>query len=110
MWFASKSSFSGTTIVEIAANLGTILFNDGHVALLNILELSGIKIGETVYDYCHKIDEERVSKAERQAQLNTREGRLHAREDYGDSADEIMDNEELLYGLGIDSGEINFLF
>lgn len=99
--FAPKSSFSGTSIVKIAANLGTILFNDGHVALLDVLQLLGIEIGETVYDYCHEIDKERVSKAERQARRNTREGRLHARGNYGDNEDKLMDAEELLYGPGI---------
>lgn len=97
--FTPKSFFNGTSIVEIIANLGIILFNDGHVALLDVLELLEVEIDQTVHDYCH--DKERVSKAERQAR---RQGHLRACGNFGDEImdeDETMDDKELLYDPGI---------
>ncbi|XP_039313194.1 uncharacterized protein LOC120359517 [Solenopsis invicta] len=95
---APKSAFSGTSIVQIAANVATIMFNDGHVALLDVLELLNIEIGQILYDYCHHTDEERI--AERQAYENTREGRLCVTTSAGVNTANL-DVEELLYGAGI---------
>ena len=74
--FAPKTLFSGTSVIHTAANIATVLFNDGHMGLLNILEELDISIGETLYQYCQRIDEERIRKAERRAQQSTHEDRL----------------------------------
>ncbi|KYM96908.1 hypothetical protein ALC62_12418 [Cyphomyrmex costatus] len=98
---APKSLFSDTHIVQIAANIARILFNNGHVALLDVLELLHIKIGQTVYDYCHYVDEERVRIAEGCAYANTHESRLNVRITSDVDKEAFLDVEELLYGPGI---------
>ncbi|XP_014476600.1 PREDICTED: uncharacterized protein LOC106745478 [Dinoponera quadriceps] len=96
--FAPKSTFSGAKTVQIAANIATIIFNNGHTALLRVLELMGVRIGINLYDYCQKIDEERIKYANRHTRANTHEGCLHAQQVL---RRQTMDDEELLYGPGI---------
>jgi len=43
--FAPKTTFNGVTTVHIAANIATIIFNNGHTALLRVLEFMGVCIG-----------------------------------------------------------------
>jgi len=95
--FAPKTTFNGVTTVHIAANIA-IIFNNGHTALLRVLEFMGVCIGMNLYDYCQKIDKERINYANRHTLANTREGRLHAQEL---RQKQMMDAEELLYGPGI---------
>lgn len=99
--FVPKTSFSGTNTVEIAANIVTILFNEGHTGLRHILEELGVRIGETLYQYCTTIVTNRVDKAERRSRASTHEGRLHALRGYKSDDDDSSASEELLYGPGI---------
>jgi len=65
------------------------------------MELLNIQIGQTVYDYCHYIDEERVRIAERQTYANTRKSRLCVGTVSGSNEETFFDAEDLLYGPGI---------
>jgi len=99
--FAPKSSFCGSKIVKTAANLATIIFNDGHVALLDVVENLGISIGEKLFNYCHEIDQKRIQYADYISVANTHEGRLKAKKLAEDEEMESVDAEFLLYGPGI---------
>ncbi|CAH2095288.1 unnamed protein product [Euphydryas editha] len=63
--FATKSNFCNFQVVKAAANLATIIFNDGYVALLDVVEELGISIGENLFNYCHEIDRKRIEDADR---------------------------------------------
>ncbi|XP_011864345.1 PREDICTED: uncharacterized protein LOC105560124 [Vollenhovia emeryi] len=99
--FAPKSGFCGSQIVKTAANLATIIFNDGHVALLDVAEYLDMSIGEKLFNYCHEIDQKRMQYADHVSAANTREGRLSARKLAEDDGMASIDAEELLYGPGI---------
>jgi len=74
-----------------------ILFN-GHVALLDILELLNIQIGQAVYEYCHYIDEERWA---HDTQTLTCAKIAYALKLLLASTKKFFDAEEILYGPGI---------
>lgn len=81
--------------------MATIIFNDGLVALLDIVEDLGISIGEKLFNYCHEIDQKCIEYADRRAAANTHEGRLS--DSNRDQVEEmiLLDANELLYGPGI---------
>ena len=99
--FAPKSRFCGPKIVKTAANLATIIFNDGHLALLDVTENLGISIREKLFNYCHEIDQKRIHLANRISAANTHEGRLNSKKRAEDVYMESLDAEELLYGTEI---------
>lgn len=96
--FAPKASWSARPTVETAANIASILFNNGYMGLLNVLEIMEVQIGETLYQHCIDIDEKRIYHAQRDAARNSHEGRLRAK---GYLTDDSMDEEEVFYGAGI---------
>lgn len=58
LWrFASKTTSSGAVVVQIAAYLAVCIFNGGYMDVLKIMELMGIKIGQTAVQYRHREDE-----------------------------------------------------
>lgn len=96
--FAPKTSWSGRPTVETAANIASILFNNGHIGLINVLEILEMKIGEAIQQYCLNIDEKRICDAEHEAEKNMHEGHLRAK--HGKNY-ESLNAEELLYSPGI---------
>ncbi|CAH2091153.1 unnamed protein product [Euphydryas editha] len=87
--------------IKTAANLATIIFNNGYVALLDVIaQLLGISIGEKLFNYCHDIDQKRIEDA---SVLSSKHagGRLSAINSLQDEDMILLGAKELLYGRGI---------
>ncbi|KYM96705.1 hypothetical protein ALC62_00134 [Cyphomyrmex costatus] len=93
---------SGSRIVEMAANIGVGMFNEGTSALLHYMSAMGLSLGPNAHSYAEKEDAERVKIAEQRAQENTREGRMVRRQHQIGILEAANTSEELLYGPGID--------
>lgn len=102
VWKISPKSVSGTsTIVEIAANIAACTFNEGSFALLAFMQEMGIGTGPSSHEWARQNDELRITRAEEQASLDSKEERVLRRQQQKDALD-ILDGSILLYGPGID--------
>lgn len=102
IWKISPKHLSGTSvIVEIAAYVAASVFNEGSFALLTFMQDMGISSGPSARDWARSTDSIRISKAEQEAERQTKEGRIRRRQEQKDALD-IMDDSNILYGPGID--------
>lgn len=99
--FSPKHIFSSKDVVEIANNLATIIFNDGFLGILQIMNVMGILIGTTEHTYCVRRNEERLSRSERRASSASKEARTAAREEALLENDLFEEEEGCLYGPDI---------
>lgn len=99
---APKSMNSGAKIVNIAALLATCMFNNGVTSLLEVMSVLGIRIGSAAHLYAAQEDEERIARAEQQAQEQSKEGRIRRRQQNLDAMNIPSAVEDLFYGAGID--------
>ncbi|XP_025261971.1 uncharacterized protein LOC105256709 [Camponotus floridanus] len=102
IWKISPKHLSGTSvIVEIAAYVAACVFNEGSFALLTFMQDMGISSGPSAHDWARSTDSMRISRAEQEAEKQTKEGRIRRRQEQKDALD-IMDDSNILYGPGID--------
>lgn len=71
--FASKHNFTGKKVLEIATLTAACIFNEGFLPVLKIMELMGVTIGQTARNYSDSVDNARTLKANKNAELNTKE-------------------------------------
>ena len=76
---ASKRTFSGQEIVEIATYLSAATFNDGCKALLFLLEEIGVKVGARAEAVCAVVDQKRLHDADISLQNRSKTGRIQRR-------------------------------
>ena len=69
--FAPKHHFTGKKVLEIAA----CIFNEGFLPVLKIMETMGVTIGSTARNYSDVVDNARILKANKNAEINSKEAR-----------------------------------
>lgn len=75
IWKISPKHLSETSvIVEIAAYVAASVFNEGSFALLTFMQDMGISSGSSAHDWARSTDSIRVSRAEQEAERQTKEG------------------------------------
>ena len=100
---ASKRTFSGKEIVEIAAYISTAVFNDGCIILLAILNELNINIGKRAKATCTLIDRKRLFDADRSAEKRTKSSRITKKIKQQQQADADEDVESSYYSCGAHS-------
>ena len=102
IWKISPKSVSGTsTTVEIAAYAAACTFNEGSFAILTMMQDMNIPTGPSCHEWAREVDKTRISRADQQAALETKEGRVLRRQQQKDVLDNVSDIS-VLYGPGID--------
>lgn len=99
---APKNTNGSANIIEIAANVAACTFNNGNSALMAFLEEIGVALGPSSHEYVKLSDNERIYKADRQAETESKEARIHRRQEQQDFLDIASAAGTLLYGPGID--------
>lgn len=97
-----KISNGSSTIVEIAANVAACTFKEGNTAILAFLQEMGISVGASAHVYVRRSDISRINKAERAAQIQSKEARIRYRQQQKESLENEIAAGTLLYGAGID--------
>ena len=73
--FCPKTSGSSSNIVRIAVNEAIVSFNSGQKGRLNIMNELGYKIDKNARSFASESDEQRISLAEKKAEMSTLEAR-----------------------------------
>ncbi|XP_018358960.1 PREDICTED: uncharacterized protein LOC108758473 [Trachymyrmex cornetzi] len=63
---APKSYSSGKTVLNVAADIATCVFNDGMTSIIHIMQLLEMEIGVQAYNFCIESDAKRIKHAEAQ--------------------------------------------
>ena len=63
-----KVSFENRMLVELAMNISVCKYNEGNIAVLDVLHILEVPIGERMVKYCQKEDQTRVVKKKRKEQ------------------------------------------
>lgn len=98
---APKHLNSGIKIIEIAAFLAAGIFNEGYYAVLKIMEMLNIKIGQQCKLCADTHDATRVTRQERRSLSSTKEARMARRQEQIEQNEFYEEAEGLLYGPGI---------
>lgn len=98
---APKHLNSGIKIVEIAAHLAAVIFNDGYTSILNIMQLMEIQIGPQTYDFTKDTDQQRCESQARRALASTKEARTEQRLTRTRENEFYEETEVLMYAPGI---------
>lgn len=102
IWKISPKTSSGTSIVvEIAADIAACTFNEGNFALLAMMREMQVKTGPSCHEWARVANSLRITRAEQEAQKETKEGRVRRRQEQKDALDILQDSSSL-YGPGID--------
>lgn len=93
---------AGRKVVELAAFLAAIIFNDGYTLILRVMQEIGVNIGTEAKSFAHRTDGQRCERGDqrwlettKEARTATRLARLRQNQLYEDS-------ETPMYGPGID--------
>ena len=98
---AHKHLFNGKKVVEIICKTSAAIFNKGLHPVLKIMEVLGIKIGQTAFSYAKKLDTERITIANRRRLDVSKEARTLRREARLKENDNFEQSEGTSYGAGI---------
>jgi hypothetical protein len=98
---APKILFSGTEVVHAAANIATIIFNEGYIGLLQVVQLMNMTIGPNLHNYCKEKDAYRIYDAERRVRHAAGDALTSYAEDITHQEAEFGSDEELFYAPGI---------
>lgn len=98
---APKHLHCGFKIVEIAAYLAAIIFNEGYSQILKVMQELELQIGKQAMDHASKVDERRIVRQERRSLSSTREARKVRKEERMEQNSFFEETEGLLYGDGI---------
>ena len=102
IWKMSPKSVSGTAVlVEFTANVAACIFNEGCFALLIMMEEMQIKSGPSVHAWVRSVDNLRISRANEQAEKETKEGRVRWRQKQKDALDIL--NESIIHEVILSS-------
>lgn len=102
IWKISPKSVSGTsTIVEIAANVASGVFNEGAFSFLKFMEEMKIGMGPSSHEWARASDRERITRAEKEAENVSKTIRMERRQEQKDALD-ATEEHPVLYGPGID--------
>lgn len=98
---APKNISSGKTVLDIAAYLAVIFFNDGYFGIMQVMKLLGITIGLNCYNFCSEANATRIKLSERSLSEEAKEARKAAISSRKDDDHENLQLEGQLYGAGI---------
>ena len=102
MWrLCPKHLNSGSKIVQIATYIAAGLFNEGYAAILSMMQLLEINIGQQCKVFADNYDAQRVMREERRGQSRTKEARAARRLELIEQNQFYEEAEGLLYGPGI---------
>ena len=102
IWKISPKSVSGTAVlIEITANVAACIFNEGFFALLIMMEEMQIKSEPSANAWARWVDNLRISRAYKQPEKETKEGRVRRRQEQNDALD-ILNESASLCGPDID--------
>lgn len=102
IWMRAPKQFhSGADIVNIATELGVIIFNEGEESLLIVMDLMGVRIGTFAESWVHSRDKTRIERAERQVTDAAKKARIEQREMLAAQHEQLQEEEGCLYGAGI---------
>lgn len=95
-----KTLGTGKRIAEIATNEAIILFNDGNVGKIKLMQELGLNVGNYAQDCFRKLDEERVKTCELRFFQNTKEMRQMKRKNEKVIAANLLAQEGQTYAAG----------
>ncbi|XP_071582033.1 uncharacterized protein [Temnothorax nylanderi] len=98
---APKHLNSGINIIEITAIIASGVFNESYYAILKLMELLDIKIGQQCKFFADTYDAEQVTRQERRSLSSTKEARIARRQEQIELNEFYEEAEDLLYGPGI---------
>ena len=98
---APKHLFNGKKIVEIACKTSACIFNEGFHPVLKIMEVLGIKLGQTAFSYAEKLHTERITIANRRSLDASKETRTLCRQARLKGNVNFEQSEGTSYGAGI---------
>ncbi|XP_046589419.1 uncharacterized protein LOC124293252 [Neodiprion lecontei] len=98
---ASKCQSGGKKIIDIAADISVLLFNDGLRSLMKVLETLGVTIGPNCFNFCVETDAARIEQAERSLTDAAKEARRASTSSRKVAGDRDLLLEGQLYGAGI---------
>lgn len=96
-----KHNFVGKEVVEIAVQLAVIMFNEGRVPILKVLDLMGCPIGIFAHEWAQNKDWDRIRAAQKANAAATKEARLARKEAEQEAEQAYKDLGLLLYGPGM---------
>jgi len=96
-----KHLHSGKKIVELSAYLAAGMFNEGHSAILMVMNLLQIKIGQQCKMFADNANERRVRRQDKRHSLSSKEARTARRLENMNANDLYEEEEGILYGAGI---------
>lgn len=103
IWRIAPKKLSGSRqIVEFASYVATCTFNEGAGAFLTFLSDMNVSVGPSAHDYVTFADNNRIDRAEIQANQQSKEARITERLARKEAQDIDDAAGSLLYGAGID--------
>lgn len=98
---APKTMSSGKTIVDIAADVAVITFNEGLSGLFAVYDALGLTVGPNMYEFCVVSDANRVKVAEHRMSDIAKKARRSITSDKKKEEEQNKALEGQLYGAGI---------
>lgn len=98
---APKAFLSGKTLLNISADIATCHFNDGFNSLMEIMQVLGVDVGPSCYNFCVEADARRVKFAERKMSDAAKDVRRISKLSRKEKEEANLDLEGQLYGAGI---------
>lgn len=103
IWKIAPKKLAGSKqIVEIAAYVASCTFNEGAGALLTFMSDMEMTCGPSAHEYAKLEDRNRISRAEYEAQQQSKEARIKLRLEKKAAEDKNNAEGSVLYGAGID--------
>ena len=98
---APKHLFNRKKVVEIACKTSACIFNKGFYSVLKIMDVLGIKLGQTAFSYAEKLDTERITIANRRSLDASKAARKLRRQARLEENENFEQSEGTSYGAGI---------
>lgn len=98
---ASKTKFCGKNSVDFAASVATSLFNDGHNAILSMMQQMHLIIGPNSHGLCSELDDQRIAKAETKTYASSKLARQKLYAERKSAEESFFEAEGDVYGPGI---------
>ncbi|XP_043257881.1 uncharacterized protein LOC122400460 [Colletes gigas] len=92
---------SGRKIVEIAAYIAAAIFNEGYVAVLQIMAELELRVGSQSKKYAKEVDDRRLNRQGRRSYLLTNAARKARKDQLAKENEYFEDEEGVFYGPGI---------
>jgi len=95
--FALKHLHSGPKIVNLATFLAIIIFNEGFMPILKVMNVMGASIGQQAEMYANSRNESRITRSEWRSSSFAKDERMSRREERAAQQDFYEQEEGPLY-------------